>query len=415
MAQTRVGLVQWFSDWHRGRVDLGQLRAVAARGAIPQITWEPWDSARGGSKQPAFRLASIVDGRHDAYIRSWARDLRGYGKPVQLRFAQEMNGLVYPWAEGKNHNRPGDYARMWRHVHDIFTAEGATNVLWVWSPLARTIVEGQYPGDRYVDIVGLSGFNGGSALPWGGWRTFEDIFDAPLQSLRRLAPDKPGQISEVATADQGGNKPLWIKAMFDYLQGQSWVRSVLWFDLPKQTDWRVATSPAAERVFVDGVARMQGAAPPASAFALPPTSPTSPTLPTPPNWRLGSAVEVDRELFDEWMAGCDGLQHSRPRRAAPRPRLRERVLREQVRAARRHGGRRHQPVRADGALRRTGRRSRARGHRLRVRREVPPAQALPNLPQLHPSAVHEEQDDGDDRQGEQHRMDDGATRDGDDQ
>jgi len=274
MAQTRVGLVQWFSDWHRGRVDLGQLRAVAARGAIPQITWEPWDSARGGSKQPAFRLASIVDGRHDAYIRSWARDLRGYGKPVQLRFAQEMNGLVYPWAEGKNNNRPGDYARMWRHVHDIFTAEGATNVLWVWSPLARTIVEEQYPGDRYVDIVGLSGFNGGSALPWGGWRTFEDIFDAPLQTLRRLAPDKPGQISEVATADQGGNKPLWIKAMFDYLQGQSWVRSVLWFDLPKQTDWRVATSPAAERVFVDGVARMQGAALPASAFAIPPTPPT---------------------------------------------------------------------------------------------------------------------------------------------
>jgi hypothetical protein len=32
---------------------------------------------------------------------------------------------------------------------------------------------------------------------------------------------------------------------------------VLWFDVRKQADWRVATSPAAERAFAEGVARMQ--------------------------------------------------------------------------------------------------------------------------------------------------------------
>lgn len=282
IAQAPVGIIQWFADWGSGRVDVKQLRAVAARGAMPQITWEPWDNARAGRSQPAYRLASIVSGRYDAYIRSWARDLRGYGKPVLLRFAQEMNGLVYPWAEAKNGNRPGEYARAWRYVHDIFTAEGATNVRWVWCPVTRAVVDEQYPGDDYVDIVALSGFNGGTALPWGGWRTFADAFNAPLQSLRRLAPDKPVQISEVATAQEGGNKPLWIKQMFDYVQSRAWIRSVLWFDLPKQTDWRVATSPTAQRAFADGVARMLGTAieAPASTSAQRQDSSSPPDAPS---------------------------------------------------------------------------------------------------------------------------------------
>jgi cellulose synthase (UDP-forming) len=264
VARTHVGIVQWFSDWRDGRVDVKQLRAVAARRSTPQITWEPWDGG-GGSRQPDYTLASIIRGRHDAYIRTWARDLERYGGPVLLRFAQEMNGPVYPWAELVNGNRPGEYARAWRHVHDIFTAEKATNVSWIWCPVTRGVVTRQYPGDRYVDVVAMSGFNGGTALPWGGWRTFADAFNAPLQSLSRLAPDKPVQISEVATAEAGGSKPLWIKEMFDYLEAHESIRSVLWFDLPKQTDWRVATSPAARRAFVDGVARFQGLADPVPA------------------------------------------------------------------------------------------------------------------------------------------------------
>ena len=261
MSQAHVGIVQWFADWRHSGVDVEQLRAVAARGSTPQITWEPWDSL-GSTVQSKYTLKSIIRGRHDAYIRSWARALARYGGPVQLRFAQEMNGYVYPWVEGLNGNRAGEFARAWRHAHDIFTAEGATNVRWVWAPVTGGVHRGQYPGDRYVDIVGLSGFNGGSELNWSGWRTFADAFEAPMQELRRVAPGKPVQISEVATAKEGGSKPLWIKEMFDYVLAHPYIKAVLWFDLPKQTDWRVATSPAAERAFAEGVARMQGATTP---------------------------------------------------------------------------------------------------------------------------------------------------------
>jgi beta-mannanase len=280
VAQAHVGIVQWFADWGHDSVDVEQLRAVAARGSTPQITWEPWDRTHDLRKQPDYTLASIIRGRHDAYIRSWARDLDRYGRPVLIRFAQEMNGIIYPWAEAMNGNRPGEYARAWRHIHDIFTAEGATNVRWVWCPKTGRIPAGQYPGDRYVDVVSLSGFNGGSALPWGGWRTFADAFDAPLQSLRRIAPDKPVQISEVGTVEAGGSKPQWIKQMFDYLDAHTWIRSVIWFDLDKQADWRVATSPAAQRAFVDGVAGTRSSTTGSASSMAPPPSRRATSVPS---------------------------------------------------------------------------------------------------------------------------------------
>ena len=130
-------------------VDLEQLRAVAAprQHAADQLgAVEPVRRR----VPPAARLHARGDhrGRHDAYIRSWARDLKRFGNPVFLRFAQEMNGNWYPWAEDANGNKPGEYARMWRHVHDIFTAEGATNVKWVWCPVTRPVRYSPVPRRR---------------------------------------------------------------------------------------------------------------------------------------------------------------------------------------------------------------------------------------------------------------------------
>jgi len=82
----------------------------------------------------------------------------------------------------------------------------------------------------------------------------------------------------VGTATAGGNKPLWIKQMFDYVEGHTWIRSVLWFDLPKQTDWRVATSPAAEHAYAEGVARMQRTAAPAAQRRVKRSSRRSPSI-----------------------------------------------------------------------------------------------------------------------------------------
>jgi beta-mannanase len=251
--------VMWFADWaHVANFDARQAAAVAARGSVPEISWEPWDSTRRlGAPQPGFRLVSVIRGAHDRYIERWAREIAAYRRPVLLRFAQEMNGRWYPWAESANGNRPGQFVVAWRHVHAIFARAGASNVRWVWSPVAGNIRADQYPGAAFVDVIGLSGFIAGENVFGGSWRSFATAFGPSLDFVHALAPGKPISLAEVAAAQTGGDKAAWITQMFQAIAGRPYIRSLVWFDLRKEADWRIASSLAARRAFADGLTRVE--------------------------------------------------------------------------------------------------------------------------------------------------------------
>src|SRR5262249_37398206 len=151
---------------------------------LPIVAWEPWDYTHGVN-QPAYRLSAIYGGHYDTYIRSWATGIAALRIPIVMRFAHEMNGSWYPWCEQSNGNRPGDYIRAARHVHEIFTAAGARNVTWMWSPNvtypgARPL-SSLYPGDSYVDWIGLSGYYGTGGVT--AYRSFNSIFAGTLTEL----------------------------------------------------------------------------------------------------------------------------------------------------------------------------------------------------------------------------------------
>ncbi|MDX6686698.1 MAG: hypothetical protein QOF86_2826 [Baekduia sp.] len=257
-ARRHAGIVMWFADWaHVANFDPRQAAAVAARGSVPEISWEPWDSTRPlGASQPGFRLSGIIGGAHDAYIERWAREIAAYKRPMMLRFAQEMNGRWYPWSESANGNRPGEFVRAWSHVHAIFARAGAFNVRWVWSPVDGDVRAEQYPGAGLVDIVGLSGFVAGERVFGSPWRSFATAFGPSLDALHALAPDKPVSLAEVAAAEGGGDKAAWITGMFAEIQRRPYVRSIVWFNVRKEADWRIESSRAAERAFAAGLSRV---------------------------------------------------------------------------------------------------------------------------------------------------------------
>lgn len=257
-----ASIVMWYADWKHDSVSLSQLREVAARGSTPEITWEPWNAlGRLNHRQPAYSMARVAAGDYDTYVRRFARLLRRFGHPVLLRFAQEMNGNWYPWSTGGGRTRfnsPAQFVAAWRHLHDVFASVGASNVRWVWSPIQDYGFAGLYPGDRYVDVLGVSGFNGGSALPWGGWRTFDDLFGSALTRLHDLAPTKPVQISETASAESGGSKAAWIQQMFTVLGQRPYVTSLVWFNVAKQTQWPIDSSRLAISAFTAGLRSQSG-------------------------------------------------------------------------------------------------------------------------------------------------------------
>ncbi|YCQ19632.1 beta-mannanase [Arthrobacter sp. Z1-9] len=236
---------------------ISEMNAVRARGAVPLVTWEPW-AWGGGVDQPAYSLDRIAAGDFDARITEWGQALAAWGYPVQLRFAHEMNGDWYPWAEGVNGNEAGDYVQAWRHVHDVMAATGASNVSWVWSPnvpyWGSTDLAGLFPGAGYVDVVGLDGYNWGTSATWSGWISPQDLFAPGIAELRSLAPGLPILIAETASSEAGGSKAAWNTDLVSYLAAQPDVMGFVWFHMQKEADWRINSSDASAAAFQSALA-----------------------------------------------------------------------------------------------------------------------------------------------------------------
>ena len=250
---------EFSQGWALNQFNAGVIKEVADRGMLPMISWEPWnylkepkpDALRG--YQPAYRLSNIIDGKYDSYIRSWAEGVKSLGFTIAIRFAHEMNGYWYPWAIFANGNETSQYVKAWRHVHDIFTEVGATNVIWVWSPNiiwnSFTDLAKLYPGNAYVDWIGLSGYYGTPGM--GDYQTFNSIFDRTVSELRTFT-NKPLVITETGATDVSGLMPRWIKAMFRELPAHTDIVGVIWYEDFSVVDWRVTDDPAAVAAFRRG-------------------------------------------------------------------------------------------------------------------------------------------------------------------
>lgn len=242
----------------------GFLRSSAANawsnGSIPLFTLEFWDYTKGVD-QPGFSLASISSGTYDSYLRTYARDAKAFGKTVWLRPLHEMNGNWYPWCGTVNGNSPGDFVDAWRHVRGIFIQEGATNVKFVWAPnndsvpnTSANAIEAYWPGDDHVDYVALDGYNFGSGSSWARWRSFSDVFGASYATVTRLS-NKPLVITETGCSAQGGDKAAWIAEMFRALPTRfPRIEGIVWFNVDKERDWRIESSPESLTAFKNGFA-----------------------------------------------------------------------------------------------------------------------------------------------------------------
>ncbi|MFI2754050.1 glycoside hydrolase family 26 protein [Cellulomonas sp. P22] len=280
-------LVGYFSGWDKPfRAD-----AIARsweRGMLPMLTWESRPSTSGNDVivEPDYTLPQIlgdpaagVAGRYDDYLHQYARDVAALGLPLAIRFDHEMNGIWYPWSEQTgtgasiNGNRVGDYAATWRHVHDIFEAEGANDlVIWVWAPnivnnLPTALqgvdtLAGLYPGDAYVDWVGVSGYY---RPPYkiDNDNTFTYTYGRTLDLVRSLT-DKPILLAEVGASEIGGKKPTWVRSFFEAFTrpANSDLIGFAWFNMAVSTysegqlitnDWRVDSRRTTLAEFVAGV------------------------------------------------------------------------------------------------------------------------------------------------------------------
>ena len=254
----KLAVVMWYTnftqDFPRSECD-----NVSARDGVPCITWEPW---KGEVPDSAYSLQNIIDGNFDTYITAWAQDAKSFSKPLFLRFAHEMNGNWYPWdgyhngaAEG-----PAKFISAWKHVHDIFENAGTDNVTWVWNVNAASSpgetwnsIENYYPGDAYVDWIGIDGYNWGSYLSTA-WQSFDSIFSSVYADIRARYPTNPIMIGEFACAPDGGDKAAWITDAFSKIKtSYSSVKLYNWFNITKERQWQITSDNTYKTAFKNAI------------------------------------------------------------------------------------------------------------------------------------------------------------------
>lgn len=240
--QVHLTYFGWEDPWATDDV----LAEDGDRGQISLVNWEPF----------GIDFAGIVAGRYDDMLAQRGREAADLKEPVFLDFAAEMNG-----EEGWGGHDPGLYVAAYRHVHDVVSASAGGNVVWVWAPNnvdsegAPAALE-YYPGDEYVDWTGIDGYNWGTTEPGFEWQSIESVFADLYDDLHTLG--KPIIIGETASSEDGGSKADWIRSIVPTLRDRfPDIKALVWFDVEKERDWRIRSSPEALAAFRELAANPQ--------------------------------------------------------------------------------------------------------------------------------------------------------------
>ncbi|HVY28399.1 MAG TPA: hypothetical protein VHB79_17710 [Polyangiaceae bacterium] len=186
-------------------------------------------------------LADIGASALDGPISSMAIELGSLGRPVLLRFGYEFDN------QDCHRYQPQAYAQAFRHFAQLFDALGARNVQLVWHAWggAPLDISPWYPGDDFVDLVGVSLFPL-AEMPGkvDGVAAFAAQHHKPLM-IAEAAPQTAHPPSDPASWN------AWYQRLFDYV-AQHDVRVLSYIN----QDWNAQSVWASQGVW--GNSRLQG-------------------------------------------------------------------------------------------------------------------------------------------------------------
>jgi hypothetical protein len=206
-----------------------------------QTTWMP----DGTSNQ----VYQILGGAYDEFLKNYAKTVADFGHPVLFRLGNEMNGDWCPFSGYNTSRDPMIFVEFYRYVYSFFEQAGAKNVIWVWNPNGKSFPDFTwnnelmyYPGDAYVDVIGLTAYNTGNYYNGETWKDFSSLYDSIYYSYLQKY-DKPMMITEFSSATRGGDKVKWVEDMFVKIRGYDKIKLAVWWNgADYDTDGSVARS-----------------------------------------------------------------------------------------------------------------------------------------------------------------------------
>lgn len=206
-------------NWHKN----GGIVGCMWHWNMPTNDGQDWTCTPGtGNKETGFDVRKIFEPESAEYkqmmndidkVASTLKKLKQRKIPVLWRPLHEAGGQWFWWgldAEACN--------ELWRVMYNRFHEAGLNNLIWVWTSAAawnRPYSEGYkwYPGDEYVDIVGIDIYNNSSA---------SNIYSTCYKMLRKKSPDKLialtecGSLAPISQQWKAGARWLYFAPWYDY-------------------------------------------------------------------------------------------------------------------------------------------------------------------------------------------------------
>jgi cellulose synthase (UDP-forming) len=172
--------------------ELGRLRD---KGLVPFLFWHT--NAEGDSAQKLF--AAIRSGKYDKYLETCAEFFRGYGHPAFISFSAKDNvNTIIPSSE---------FILTWQYLYTFFNNLGISNLTWTWCP-STPDEEGYYPGEKFVDWIGVRCLNYAPSRDKNDWFSFRDIYSGYRKNYGKF--QKPVMITEFGSA-AGATQAEWFR------------------------------------------------------------------------------------------------------------------------------------------------------------------------------------------------------------
>lgn len=198
------------------------------------ITIEPWTWTIDERNTPEFLRKGILSGYYDGNMRSVCRIIGAMQSPVSVRWAHEMERVdgQFIWAGW----RPEDYIAAYHRMIDICRTE-APKINVVWSPAGDDGMDVYYPGDDYVDLVGISifGNEGWERKILGAPRTYDEILDQTY--ARAAVHGKPVIVAELGYTGSQAYVDSWESRVRQPQPDKPLLSGVVYFDQQEVYPW----------------------------------------------------------------------------------------------------------------------------------------------------------------------------------
>jgi mannan endo-1,4-beta-mannosidase len=132
----------------------------------PLTNGDAWDVKKGENA-----VANVLpDGQnHDKFL-CWLQRAADFFNSLKTEDGTKIPIVFRPWHEhtgswfwwGKDLCSPEEYQQLWKMTVDFMQEKGVNNLLYAYSPDIQgpgQIYMERYPGDEYVDILGLDGYH----------------------------------------------------------------------------------------------------------------------------------------------------------------------------------------------------------------------------------------------------------------